>query len=70
MYLPMEQGGLVVPDVLRYYDAVQLTNMLQWWRKEQGTYRGHEQLEVHIPLADWIQFGKGTSYNLVGKNKV
>lgn len=40
MYLPIEKRGLVVSDIKRYYEASQMTTMLQWWRKDREVYWG------------------------------
>lgn len=60
----MDNGGLGLPEILSYYYAARLSNMVHWWNPQIQIYWEVEQLGNSAPLAKWALMPRQSDTNL------
>lgn len=57
-YIVMD-WGLLIPNMIRYYHAARLSVVCSWWDQKDMDYDcSVEQVNILIPLTEWMLWGK------------
>lgn len=65
----LEDGGLAVPNIEKYYYAAMLTACLNYWHFSAGNINVQlEQGRCKLALVDWLVLDRGTAIGLEGAN--